>query len=240
MWSEIRRPDVLDGVIGHSEIKGRLHEYLSSKPYTDVMVLHGPPGIGKTTIALASAKTFGFEALEINASQSMRSFADVDALTHSCSHTRSIASLIRGDMKPVCLILDEIDGSDPHAQRKLTEWMIGSTRKVPVILTCNEVPRILKDKSSIVLLRCFPPKAIDLQPMFPSEDVVKLAKRFKHDVRRMLQSLQYGESEQLPSATLPTECSLEVGHILRQKMWISKCPIVQAIECETPSSHCPR
>ena len=230
MWSETRRPEFLDGVIGHVEVKETLRTYLSSKPHSQVVLLHGPPGIGKTTIALASARSLGFEPLEINASQSMRSFADVEGLVRSCTHTRSIASLIRGDMKPTCLVLDEIDGSDPHAQRKLAEWMTGPERKIPVILTCNEVPRAFKQKENVNVLRCFPPKAADLQPLFPDQDVAKLAKRFKHDVRRILQYLQYGESEQLPSATLPTECSPEVAHILRQKMWISKCPIVLANE----------
>ena len=228
MWSETRRPEFLDGVIGHVEVKDSLRTYLSTKPHSSVMLLHGSPGIGKTTIALASARSLGFEPLEINASQSMRSFADVENLVRSCSHTRSIASLIRGDKKPMCLILDEIDGSDPHAQRKLAEWMVGDERKIPVIMTCNEVPRAFKQKENVNVVRCFPPKAADLQPLFPDQDVAKLAKRFKYDVRRILQFLQYGESEPLPSATLPTECSLEVGHVLRQKMWISKCPIVQA------------
>lgn len=230
MWSETRRPEFLDGVVGHSDVKENLRNYLSTRPHSSVVLLHGSPGIGKTTIALASARSLGFEPLEINASQSMRSFADVENLVRCCSHTRSITSLIRGDMKPMCLILDEIDGSDPHAQRKLAEWMTGTERKLPIIMTCNEIPRAFKQKENVEVLRCFPPKASDLQQLFPTQDVAKLAKRFKHDVRRMLQYLQYGESEPLPSATLPTECSLEVGHILRQKMWISKCPIVQANE----------
>lgn len=146
MWSETRRPDYLEQVIGHKDVKEQLSTYLTNKPYTNVMLLHGPPGIGKTTIALASVRTCGLDPLEINASQSMRSFADVESLIQSCRHTRSISSLLRGDQKPMCLILDEIDGSDPHAQRKLAEWMTGSERRIPVILTCNEVPRVFKAK----------------------------------------------------------------------------------------------
>jgi DNA polymerase III delta prime subunit len=142
MWSEIRRPETLDQVIGHTEIKEQVRIYLTNKPFTKVILLHGPPGIGKTTIALASARSLGFEPLEINASQSMRSFADVEHLVQSCQHTISISSLIRGDQTPMCLILDEIDGSDPHAQRKLAEWMIGPDRKLPVVMTCNEIPRV--------------------------------------------------------------------------------------------------
>lgn len=127
----------------------------------------------------------------------------------------------------MCLILDEIDGSDPHAQRKLSEWLSTPERKLPVILTCNEVPRVLKSNSTVDIVRCFPPKPADLKALFPSHDVAKLAKQCKHDVRRMLQYLQYGESDPLPTATLPVDCSPEVMHILRQKMWVEHDPILQ-------------
>lgn len=129
---------------------------------------------------------------------------------------------------PMCLILDEIDGSDPHAQRKLAEWIVSPDRKIPVLLTCNEVPRVFKTKPEIEILRCFPPKASDLEALFPDKDVPKLAKRFKHDVRRIFQFLQYGDSDPLPSATAPVDCSPEVIHILKQKMWIERDPMVEA------------
>ena len=230
MWSETRRPGYLADVIGHTEVKERLTSYLSTKPYTNTILLHGPPGIGKTTIALASARTCGFEPLEINASQSMRSFEDVQKLIQTCKHTRSIVSLIRGIEKTTCLILDEVDGSDPHAQRKLAEWMVGPERTIPVIMTCNEVPRIFKNQSKIEPIRCFPPKPTELSGLFSEhgQDIAKLAKRFKHDVRRILQFFQYGESDTLPTATLPSECSYEVGHILRQQIWNPTDPILEA------------
>lgn len=228
MWSETRRPEYLDGVAGHAEIKTRLCEYLRSRPHTNVILLHGPPGIGKTTIAMASIRTCEMEPLEINASQAMRSFDDVQRLAQSCRHTRSITALMRNDPKPLCLLLDEVDGSDPHAQKKLMEWMTGDDRRVPVLLTCNEVPRIFKNKETIEILRCYPPKPADLVPLFPDQDVPKLAKRFKHDVRRIMQFLQYGESDVLPSASVPADCSPEVLSILKQKMWIERDPMVDS------------
>lgn len=230
MWSETRRPGTLSDVIGHSAVKERLISYLSTKPYTNAILLHGPPGIGKTTIALASARSCGFEPLEINASQSMRSFEDVQKLIQTCKHTRSISSLIRGIEKTTCLILDEVDGSDPHAQRKLAEWMTSPERTIPILMTCNEVPRIFKQREKIEPIRCFPPKPAELSALFSGEDVTKLARRFKHDVRRILQYFQYGESDVLPNATLPSECSYEVGHILRQQIWNPVDPIKKSLE----------
>ena len=140
---------------------------------------------------------------------------------------------------PMCLVLDEIDGSDPHAQRKLVEWMASPSRKVPVLLTCNEVPRVFKSNPNVEVVRCYPPKPADLQSLFPDHDVPALAKRFKHDVRRILQYLQYGDSDLLPTVAQPTECSPEVAHILRQKMWHETCPMVQANETASPSYRCP-
>jgi DNA polymerase III delta prime subunit len=218
MLSEINRPTEIDGVIGHLEAKQKLKTYLQSETYKDVILLNGPPGCGKTTLANAAANTYGFEAHEINASLKLRSHQDVESIIQDCSHTLSILSIIRKDHKKKCLILDEVDGSDPHAQKKLKEWLLSKDRKIPVVMTCNEVPLVFKTLNCV---RCFPPNIKELELLFPKLNVSHLAKKYKYDIRRIIQSIQYGESDELPPPINLSNYSPEISFILKQKTWFS-------------------
>jgi hypothetical protein len=222
MYAESHRPVFLDDVIGHQEIKHSLKLYLQSKPFAGAVFMIGPPGIGKTTMALCAARTFEFDPLEINASKSIRSFEDVDKLKDACRSCVNIQSFIRGDReRKTCVILDEVDGSDPHAQAKIVEWVKDKTRTVPILCTGNELPTIFKRNSELIqILRCFPPKATEVQHLFPGSDAPQILKECQHDIRRVFHRLQYGESFIIPDYPLPpTGTSAEVAFLWRQKMF---------------------
>ena len=220
MYSEAHRPTYLDEVIGHADAKNALKEYLTSKTFEKSVLLTGSPGIGKTTLALAAARTFDFDPLEINASKSIRSFEDVERIKDSCRSAINIHSFMRGDhTKKTCVILDEIDGSDPHAQTKIVNWIKDKSRCVPIICTSNEVPTIFKRNTEhIEIIRCFPPRSSDIEVLFPNENVEELIKECQHDVRRMFHRVQYGKSDVLPKYLFPpTGLPIEKTFVLKQK-----------------------
>jgi hypothetical protein len=231
MFSESYRPNTLDEIIGHANAKSALRKYLSSD-FKGCIFLVGSPGIGKTTLTLCAAKTLGFDPIEINASKSLRSFNDVVHLRDSCRGAVNIQSFLVGSpTRKSCIILDELDGSDPHAQTKIMDWILEPTRCVPILCTGNDVPSIFK-KNGINIVNCVPPDPSELTKLFKySPDLSLQLKKCNNDVRKMLNTFQYGESYVLPKYVLPpTGSSPETAFLVRQKMFDLPNPLEYLVD----------
>ncbi|CAH0482061.1 unnamed protein product [Peronospora belbahrii] len=76
------------------------------RPFSKIILICGPPGAGKTTLANIVARHAGYNPIEVNAS---------DDRTASVLRNKIISAMemqsIWGERKPNCIILDEIDGA---------------------------------------------------------------------------------------------------------------------------------
>lgn len=92
---------------------GADNEYVDplGRPKDKILLLTGPPGLGKTTLAHVIATQAGYRVSEINASDDRSAKVVNDRIRQSLESTTitSLGSL--SSSKPTCLIIDEIDGA---------------------------------------------------------------------------------------------------------------------------------
>ncbi|NPA62869.1 MAG: replication factor C large subunit [Methanococci archaeon] len=135
-WVEKYRPRSLKDVAGHEKVKEKLKTWIESylkgenpKP----ILLVGPPGCGKTTLAYALANDYGFEVIELNASDKRNSSAIKKVVGHAAT-----SSSIFG--KKFLIVLDEVDGISGKEDAGGVSELIKVIKKAknPIILTAND------------------------------------------------------------------------------------------------------
>ena len=88
------------------------------RPHRKIMLLTGSPGLGKTTLAHVCAKQAGYEVVEINASDERnrevvkgRIREIVGTENVKGVHTQGEGGTVRKAGRPVCVVVDEVDGA---------------------------------------------------------------------------------------------------------------------------------
>ena len=132
MWSEKHRPQIISDMIGNEESRAAIMEWFAKwKKGTKPLLLVGPPGIGKTTMAYLVAKQFGYDMIGLNASD-----------VRSKSRINEILTPVLGNVSVLgtpMIFVDEVDGihgrGDYGGAAALVEILKEPT--VPIVLAAN-------------------------------------------------------------------------------------------------------
>jgi replication factor C subunit 1 len=161
LWTTKYAPSSLNQICGNKATVEKLQRWLQRFPKNiktgfklagpdgsgvfRAIMLHGPPGIGKTTAAHLVAKLEGYDIVERNASDSRSKKLIEDGLRGVLS-TNSLHGYFAGDGKEVnqakrnlVLIMDEVDGMSAGDRGGVGALAaVCKKTEVPMILICND------------------------------------------------------------------------------------------------------
>ncbi len=161
LWTVKYAPSMLNQICGNKGQVEKLQRWLREWPKNQrlkfkkagqdasgcfrAVIIHGPPGIGKTTAAHLIAKLEGYDIVETNASDS-RSKKLVEQGLRGVLDSTGLRGYFAGDNQPadaqkkkLVLIMDEVDGmsaGDRGGVGALAQ--VCKKTNIPMILICNE------------------------------------------------------------------------------------------------------
>ena len=161
MWSEKYRPQNISDMIGNEESRSLIIEwFVKWKKGTKPLLLVGPPGIGKTTIASLTAKQFGYDMISLNASD-----------VRNKSRLNEILSPILGNVSILgipMIFIDEVDGIHGRGDYGGTEALIEILKEptVPILLAANsdisDKMKSIKKVVKTIYFKPIPPRLLKI------------------------------------------------------------------------------
>ena len=139
IWVEKYRPQTIEDCILPENIKKTFRDFLNKGEIPN-MLLAGPPGVGKTTVAKALCNELGVDFYVINGSDEGRF---LDTVRNNAKNFASTVSL-SSEAKHKVIIIDEADNTSNDVQLLLRAFIEEFAGNCRFIFTCNYKNKILE------------------------------------------------------------------------------------------------
>ncbi len=164
-WTEKYRPTTLSEVRGNDSARDDLLEWAETWPdHREAVVVHGSPGVGKTSAAHALAADMGWPTIELNASD-QRTADVVERVAGEAARSSTLTQAAEGEPGRRLVVLDEADNlhgnADRGGARALTELVKEAAQ--PVVLLANDyydMTRGLRSNTREIEFRDVSPRSI--------------------------------------------------------------------------------
>jgi replication factor C subunit 1 len=155
LWVDKHQPQNTSELVGSGELVKKMSDWLrrwdavhltktlkvpfsKDNPGAKAILLSGPPGIGKTTVATLIAREFNYDVLELNASDT-RNKKDVGDHLSDAVLSRAIAADGSTSLRRRLVVMDEVDGMGGSDRGGVAELIrIIKLSKTPIVCICND------------------------------------------------------------------------------------------------------
>ena len=136
-WTEKYRPSTLSEVRGNDKARDALKEWAETwEDHREAVIIHGSPGVGKTSAAHALANDMNWPTIEFNASDTRTK----DVIEQVAGEAAKSGTLTAGGSGRRIVIMDEADNIHGNADRGGSRAITSLVKEAgqPIVLIANE------------------------------------------------------------------------------------------------------
>ena len=198
MWSEKYRPQCMIELVGNEDSRKLFVEWFQKwRKGTKPLLIVGPPGTGKTTLANLASRDFGYDMIGLNASD-VRNKKNIQEILEPILGNQTVLG------EPM-IFIDEVDGIHGRSDYGGVEALINILKEatIPIILAANydksDKMKKIKKAVTTIYTRPLSPRLLRLYLNMILEkesakinpgNLIKLISESNGDIRSLINSAQ--------------------------------------------------